>query len=152
MHIRPIARADLPALARMLDTIELFPGDMLADLIAPCLTDPASDDVWLTAETDGEPVALLYAVPEPATDRAWNMRAIGVRADRQGGGIGRRMVERLEATLRERGQRLLIVDTSGTDGFAGSRAFYRALGYAEEGRVRDFWADGDSKVVYRKRL
>jgi hypothetical protein len=42
----------------------------------------------------------------------------------------------------------LIADTSGTDDFAPTRAFYRKNGYAEEARIRDFWAKGDDKVVF----
>ena len=80
------------------------------------------------------------------------MRAIGVYADAHRTGTGRALVARLEADLRAAGQRLLVVDTSSTDGYAAARAFYRSLEYEEEGRVRDFWTDGDDKVVFRKRL
>ena len=151
MTIRTLHGDDLPHLARALDTIDLFPSDLLPDLAAPFLSGEG-DDIWLTAEFDGSPVGLLYAVPEEAADRAWNMRAIGVHADRHGRGLGRALADRLEAILRERAQRVLIVDTSGTDGYAGSRAFYRRLGYEEEARVRDFWAEGDDKIVFRKVL
>ena len=151
MIIRPTERADLPALQRVLETIELFPPSMLTDRAAPYLGGENAD-VWLTALRSSEPVGLLYAEPEPATDRAWNMRAIGVSADAHRGGAGRALVRRLEADLRAASQRLLVVDTSSTDGYAAARAFYRGLGYEEEGRVRDFWSEGDHKVVFRKRL
>ena len=151
MIVRPTERADLPALQRVLETIELFPADMLPALIASYLGGEG-DDVWLTALAEGEPVGLLYAERERASDRAWNMRAIGVSADAHRTGTGRALVARLEADLRAAGQRLLVVDTSSTDGYAAARAFYRSLDYEEEGRVRDFWTDGDDKVVFRKRL
>jgi energy-coupling factor transporter ATP-binding protein EcfA2 len=47
---------------------------------------------------------------------------------------------------------LLLADTSGTAAFSRTRAFYREIGYLEEARIRDFWADGDDKVVFSKRL
>jgi ribosomal protein S18 acetylase RimI-like enzyme len=59
---------------------------------------------------------------------------------------------RLEADLRAKGARILIADTSGSDEFTQTRAFYRKNGYSEEARIRDFWADGDDKVVFWKSL
>jgi ribosomal protein S18 acetylase RimI-like enzyme len=91
-------------------------------------------------------------VPEALTDGTWNMLAIAVLPARQGEGRGGALVARLEAILRDRGQRVLIADTSGTDAFARTRAFYRVNGYAEEARIRDFWAEGDDKVVFWKSL
>lgn len=57
-----------------------------------------------------------------------------------------------EAHLQSLGQRLLIVDTSGTDDFALTRQFYATSGYEEEARIRDFWGEGDDKVIFRKSL
>ena len=50
------------------------------------------------------------------------------------------------------GARLIVVDTSGIEDFAGTRAFYARSGYDEEARIRDFWATGDDKVIFRKAL
>jgi hypothetical protein len=51
-----------------------------------------------------------------------------------------------------RGARLLIIETSGLASFERTRAFYRALGYDEEARIREFFKAGDDKVVFRKAL
>ena len=149
--ITETTRADMPGLQRVLETIELFPADMLPVLIEPFLAD-AADDVWLTARAEGEPVGLLYAAPEEQAEGAWNMHALGVAAGRQREGHGGALVRALETILRRRGARLLVVDTSGTPAFARARAFYEASGYAEVARVPDFWADGDAKIVFTKRL
>jgi ribosomal protein S18 acetylase RimI-like enzyme len=61
-------------------------------------------------------------------------------------------VRHLEGELLARGQRLLIADTSGTPEFGQTREFYRKNGYTEEARIRDFWAAGNDKVVFWKRL
>lgn len=61
-------------------------------------------------------------------------------------------MQHVEGVLRRGGERLLLVETSATATFDGTRAFYRRLGYAEEARVRDYYAEGDDMVLFRKAL
>lgn len=152
MIIRPTKAEDLPTLQHVLAETQLFPPDMLPDMIAPFLGGTASDELWLTAEVDGQAAGLCYAAAEPMTEGTWNMRAIAVHPACQGTGIGTGLTDHLEQSLRRTEQRLLIVDTSGLDDFRQTRAFYRRNGYTEEARIRDFWAAGDDKIVFRKAL
>jgi hypothetical protein len=46
----------------------------------------------------------------------------------------------------------LLVETSGSEDFAGTRAFYNSIGYTQEARIRDFYQGGDDKIVFRKDL
>ena len=57
-----------------------------------------------------------------------------------------------EQDLRDRGQRLLVVRTSGTSQYDRTRAFYSGLGYSEHAIVPDYWTDGDDLVLFTKRL
>ena len=47
---------------------------------------------------------------------------------------------------------MLLIETSGLATFERTRAFYHALGYDEEARIREFYKAGDDKVVFRKAL
>ena len=152
MKIRPTTATDIPALTRVLDGTDLFPSEMLPDMLEGFLSDEASPEIWLTAEHEGEAVGFCYAVPEELADGTWNMLAIAVLPAQQGTGAGGALVAELEQQLRDDGQRILIADTSGLDEFAQTREFYRKNGYAEEARIRDFWAKGDDKVVFWKSL
>ena len=134
--VRPTVAGDVPGLRAVVDGTELFPGEMLPDMVAGFLGD-APSDLWLTATLDGEPMGLCFARPEELAEGTWNMLALGVAPAHQGGGLG---------------ARILIVDTSGTDGFTLARAFYAKQGYEPEARIHDYWADGDDKVTFRKRL
>jgi len=80
------------------------------------------------------------------------MLALALRPDLQGKGLGATLVKAVEQHLRAQQQRILIVDTSGADAFAQARKFYAQNGYEEEARIRDFWAKGDDKVIFRKAL
>jgi len=149
--IKPTTRNDAAALQGVLDQTELFPSEMLPDMLAPALAGE-TEAFWLTCHFDGEAVGLCYTVPEELTDGTWNMLALAVRPDLQGKRLGSELVAAAEQHLRDKGQRLLIVDTSGTEDFALTRKFYAQNGYQEEARIRDFWADGDDKVIFRKAL
>lgn len=152
MIIKPTERSDIADLQDVLKGTALFPSDMLPDLVAGFLSGHGSDEIWLTCQIDGTAVGFCYAAPEELTEGTWNMRAIAVLPVLQGTGCGAAIVATLEAGLRERGQRILIADTSGTDAFSQTRAFYRKTGYTEEARIRDFWGKGDDKVVFWKSL
>ncbi len=142
---------DLPGLADVLDQTGLFPPELLPEMLAVFLTgDPG--EIWLSAHQGSQIVGFAYARLEQLTDRTWNTLAIAVRPDRQGRGFGKTLMQHLEAILRERGQRLLIVETSGTEAFATTRAFYAALDYVPGASLPDFWAEGDDKVIFHKRL
>lgn len=107
-------------------------------------------DIWLTCKSDGRAIGFCYAVPEKLTEGTWNMLAIAIHPDCQGKGVGSAIVQHLESTLRERGQRILIADTSGTEEFEPIRKFYQSKGYLKEARIRDFWAKGNDKIVFWK--
>lgn len=142
---------DIPGLRAVLDDTGLFPGEMLPDMLAPALAGE-TEAFWLTCHYKGQAVGLCFTVPEELTDGTWNMRALAVRTDLQGKGFGVALVRAVEQHLKDKGQRLLVVDTSGTEDFARTRRFYVQNGYEEEARIRDFWADGDDKVTLRKAL
>jgi len=152
MKIRPTKHGDIADLQEVLNGTELFPSEMLADMVSDSLSSDESQDLWLTCEADGKAVGFCYAKPEALAEGAWNMLAIAVLPTMQGNGCGSAIANQLEAALIERGQRILIADTSGADAFAKTREFYRKNGYTEEARIRDFWAAGDDKIVFWKSL
>ncbi|MGP1394507.1 MAG: GNAT family N-acetyltransferase [Inquilinaceae bacterium] len=150
-HIRPVTSGDIPALKAIIDANDLFPSDMLDEMIAGYLGGPDGDAVWLTYD-DGGLVAVAYCAPEPMTDGTWNLYLIAVHPDRQGQKLGGSVVRHIEGMLAARGERVLLVETSGLDSFERTRAFYRKAGYEEEARIRDFYQAGEDKIVFRKAL
>ena len=149
--IKPAISDDIADLQAVVKQTQLFPSEMLPDMLAASRAEDGMA-LLLTCHLDGVAVGLCYAVPEDLADGTWNMRALAVRPDQQGKRLGTALVASAEQHLKAKGQRILIVDTSGTDDFALTRAFYAKNGYDEEARIRDFWAEGDDKVVFRKAL
>ncbi len=147
---RPSRDADIPAIAHIAEET-LFPGDMLAPMIAPFL-DGTGEALWLTAEADGIAKGFAFAEPEAMTDATWNLRAIAVDPASHRSGAGRSLLAQLEALLKDRGARLLVIDTTQTEDQTAARAFYAGLGYAQVARIPNFFADGEDKVSFIKRL
>jgi ribosomal protein S18 acetylase RimI-like enzyme len=110
-----------------------------------------TQDIWLT-DYDNEPVGIAYIAPERMTEGTWNLYLIAVHPDRQKQGRGKALLLHVEQMLMERGERILLVETAGTDDFEYVREFYRQNGYEEEARIREFYTAGIDKIVFRKAL
>lgn len=78
MKIRKTKSEDVQDLQNVLDETELFPSEMLPDMVAGFLDDQDSDDLWLSAELNGKAVGFCYALPEQLTEATWNMLAVAV--------------------------------------------------------------------------
>ncbi|MEM7626483.1 MAG: GNAT family N-acetyltransferase [Planctomycetota bacterium] len=146
---------DLLALAQATGLFETPEVEVLGQLLAEHFeAGGESADLWLT--DDGEegvgPVGVAYVSPEKMTDRTWNLLLLAVHPDRQKRGRGAALLRHVERELAERGGRLLLVETAGVDEFAYVRAFYRKHGLEQDAVIRDFYADGVDKVVFRKAL
>ena len=152
MNIRMTVARDIADLKKVVDATELFPSEYLPEMIQPYLDDPSGDSIWLSCAHPSGVTGLCVAETEAHTDGTWNMRAFSVAPEFQRSGQGRMLVAALEEALRNRAQRLLIIDTSGLETFDAARAFYRAQGYEEEARIRDYWSEGDDKITFRKHL
>lgn len=110
-----------------------------------------TQDIWLT-DYDNEPVGIAYIAPERMTEGTWNLYLIAVHPDRQKQGRGKALLSYVEQMLIKRGERILLVETAGTDDFEYVREFYRQNGYEEEARIREFYTAGVDKIVFRKAL
>ncbi len=153
--IRPCAPDDTDALIALANSTELFSSGEL-DELRQMLTDSLSKDsdthpFWITDDDDGL-VGLAYCEPERMTRGTWNLQLIAVHPTHQRQGRGAKLLLFVEQTLTDRGARVLLVETMGTPDFEGVRTFYRKNGYDEEARIREFYAEGTDKIVFRKAL
>jgi ribosomal protein S18 acetylase RimI-like enzyme len=151
--IRPTIPADTDALMALAAASGLFEPSQTAELAEMLSQHFAGDslDCWLTDE-DQEPVGVAYVAPERMTEGTWNLYLIAVHPDRQRQGRGKKLLGHVEQLLIDRGERVLLVETAGTEDFEYVRDFYRKSGYAEEARIRDFYMAGVDKVIYLKFL
>jgi ribosomal protein S18 acetylase RimI-like enzyme len=86
------------------------------------------------------------------TERTWYLYWIAVRPKLQARGIGTALLHHAEEDIRRRQGRLFLIETSSLPHYDLTRRFYLKHGYEQEAVLRDFYADGDNMVVFRKRL
>ena len=149
--IRPITPDDLPALKVIIDANDLFPSNMLDEMILDYFSNEDSNEYWFTYDDD-KPVAIGYCAPEKMTEGTWNLYLVAVHPDRQRSGLGASMLHYIEQKLAACGERILLVETSGLKSFEGTREFYRKCGYEHEAQIREFYQTGEDKIVFRKSL
>lgn len=155
MTIQPVTPATKAAVLRVAESCGLFKPEELGDLdgmINALIAGELEGHRWVALEEDGLVKAAAYYAPETFTDGVWNLYFIGVMADLQGKGHGSTILQHIENELRSQGQRILIIETSGLDGFELTRMFYDRHGYTVEARIRDYYQEGEDKVVFWKKL
>jgi GNAT superfamily N-acetyltransferase len=154
--VRAAETTDVAAIREIALGTGLFDTESWPDvesIMLDSLNGNLEDHTWIVRENnDGEVVGAAYYAPEPFSHRMWNLYFLGVRPGQQGAGTSSALVAHVEEVLRNRGERVLIIETSGVDGFEATREFYRKQGYAEEARIREFYGPGDDKVVFWKAL
>ncbi len=127
-----------------------------------CVDEIFEEYIRLGAETSGytffvekDAAQLLGFVcvgPRALTDRVYDLYWIAVDPSAQRRGVGKRLLQHAEETVRQKGGRILVIETSGTPKYTGTRDFYIASGYAPEATLRDLYADGDDLCIFTKRL
>ncbi|MDB9515627.1 GNAT family N-acetyltransferase [Roseofilum reptotaenium CS-1145] len=151
--IRDLARDDRERVVYLARELGMFDAEGL-DLIDQTLSthfQGESNQLWLVSEgTEFEGV--IYCIPEPMTQGTWNVQMLLVSPDSHGQGHGQALMNAVIDALKEKGQRLLIVETSSLSEFQRARDFYQKCGFTEEGRIMDFYKSGDDKVVFSKSL
>lgn len=81
-------------------------------------------------------------------DLYWIVTAPGFQRQ----GIGRELLRQVEDHLSARGGGNLYIETSSRQPYEAARRFYLSSDYHECGRFADFYATGDAKVTFVKRL
>ncbi len=150
--IRAAVAQDIPALQDIIDSNGLFPSEMLPDMMHQFFSVADSKEFWFISNSQAGPVGIAYCAPERLTDGTYNLYLIAIHKSHHGMGIGSEMMAHVEKFLKEMGQRILLVETSGLDEYALTRKFYTSLHYRHEATIRGFYKEGEDKIVFWKKL
>jgi len=145
MSVREATGDDVSRLGEIAEAAGLFPADYMPGMIAPFLA--REGDMWRVALVDNRPVGFAFARLEEMADRTWNILAIAVEPSHQGQGHASRLLSAMETDLNAR---IILIETTQLEDQARARAFYVAKGYEQQGHIRDFYSEGEDKIVFRK--
>lgn len=154
--IRPTQPADTPRLLDIAKGTEVFkPHEIVA--LQEVLDDfhaenQADGHLAITDERAGHILGFAYYAPAAMTDRTWYLYWIAVDRTTQAKGVGSALLHHIEDDIRRHNGRLLLIETSSLPHYGLTRKFYLKHGYDQEATLRDFYADGDAMIVFRKHL
>ena len=124
------------------------------------------NELWQAYREDGEDSSYIFFVyrdgervlgfacygPQSLAQGVFDLYWIATAPEARGRGVGRALMRTVETAVRERGGRLLVVETSSTPEYAAARRFYETCGYRYEAVIHDFYTPGDDLLIFVKQL
>jgi GNAT superfamily N-acetyltransferase len=107
---------------------------------------------FVFAEVDGVTAAYSCFGHIEMTKSCFDLYWIATHHDFRGKGIGKKLLEETYNEARKMGCTIIIAETSGREHYAPTRAFYDSAGYTLEATIKDYYDDGDDKLIYTKRI
>lgn len=90
--------------------------------------------------------------PIPCTLNRFEIYWIVVDTAKQRSGIGTSLLRESERRIRLIGGTAVYLDTSLKNSYRTARGFYESNGYMQQAVLKDFYTDGDDKIIYMKKL
>jgi GNAT superfamily N-acetyltransferase len=127
--------------------------DVAVELVDECLARGAESGYYfIFAEEDGRTVGYASYGPIALTAASFDLYWIAVDKSMHGRKIGRLLLDKTEELVREAGGKQIYIETSNRHQYVATRGFYLRCGYEQAALLEDFYAPGDDKVIYAKRV
>ena len=153
---RALRPADIEALRLILRlTPEFTPEErpVAEEVLEGCLENPAESGYHGIVAVSGDiPAGFACYGPTPLTSGNWEIYWLAVAPDYRRSGIGSELMTAVENAVRQAGGRQVTLETSSQPSYAGTRRFYRRLGYHETALIPDYYRPGDDLIIYLKKL
>ena len=127
--------------------------DVAVELVEDFLAQGAKSGYhFVLAEEDSRVVGYVCFGPITVTLHSYDLYWIVVDPGWQGRGLGRSLLQRAEAQIKALGGTQVYIETSGQMQYQPTRNFYDRCGYELTATIADFYAPGDDKLIYVRRL
>jgi GNAT superfamily N-acetyltransferase len=147
---------DKPAIIQMLRNIPEFKPveiNVAEEVLDSYLCDSIRSGYHVfVAEVGSSITGYICYGPTPLTEGTWDIYWLAVAPTQQSQGIGKALLTFAEGNIKETQGRLALIETSSKPEYEATRRFHRAQDYKLACRIADFYAPGDDKLVFQKRL
>lgn len=113
---------------------------------------PESGYHFLFAEQKGRTVGYACYGPVACTVCSFDLYWIAVEKSFQGKGIGKTLISTVESNVALKGGRRLYVETSSRADYESTLHFYFSRGFLQEAVLKNFYSEGDHKLILVKEL
>ena len=113
---------------------------------------PPSGYHFVFAEQNGRALGYTCYGPIALTAASYDLYWIAVDKNCQGQKIGQLLLAKSEELISASGGRQIYIETTNRPQYAPTRKFYLRCGYRQEALLKDFYAPGDDKVIYVKKV
>lgn len=154
---RPLDEGDRPAIADLVQRVGNFSSEEIEiaiELVDEWLVDGEASGYicWVIEDEENQVRGYVCIGPTPLTDGTFDLYWIAVDPSAQGRGFGQALIRLAESQARERGGRLLLIETASQETYAATIRFYERAGYELVSRIPDFYKEGDDKLTFAKRI
>jgi ribosomal protein S18 acetylase RimI-like enzyme len=150
-----IQHSDIEAIADIVESSGFFSDEeveIAIELAEEKLAQPhESTYQFVFAEDDAQRVLgyTCYGLI-PGTHFSYDIYWIAVHKDMRGLGLGKLLIAATEKLIYQHGGRQIYADTSSRDQYKPTHKFYESCGYHQEAYLKNFYHEGDSKIIYAK--
>lgn len=151
-----VSRTDIDKLRHLVTATGVFNPEEIAiavELAEQALEEgPASGYEFLFAEQDGQLAGYSCFGRIPFTAGRYDLYWIATAPNFQGQGLGNALLQQSEAIIHRQQGRIIYIETSSRAPYEPARQLYLRCGYEQVALLADFYADGDDKLIFAKRL
>jgi len=116
------------------------------------ITSSANPYNYIIAESDHQIQGYACYGKDEQSESSYELYWIAVDEACRGMGIGKLLLEAVEEAIGIGGGGQLFIETAGREQYLPTRRFYEHQGYRQAAWLDDYFAPGDARVIFTKRL
>lgn len=151
-----IQHSDIGAITNIVKSSGFFSAEEIAialELAEEKLTQPHDSSYQFLFAEDGKHVVGYTCFGLiPATSSSYDLYWIAIDEKFRGAGLGKDLMKRTEKIISDLGGKRIYAETSSRHQYQSTHVFYESCGYRKEAILKDFYMEGDSKIIYVKTL
>jgi ribosomal protein S18 acetylase RimI-like enzyme len=157
MDLQPLIPDNRANLSRLLGQGNVFRQEEIQvalEVIDEALNGAGNKDyqVFCAFDSDRNLAGFICFGPIPMTERCYDLYWLKVDEASSRKGVGGRLLRFMEQFVARKGGRRIYVETSSTAPYRAARSLYEKHGYQLVCSLKDFYQEGDHKMIFMKEI